>query len=510
VGTDVFYFNSKLYLVVVDYYSRWIEAVYLAAQTLAVVVDALKDVFSRYGVPDKLRSDNGPCFNSQCFRDFAGQWGFTHATSSPHYPQSNGMAERAVGIVKTLWRKSPDHASALLAYRTTPMASGYSPGELMFGRSVRSQLGVENNDFVNYDLFEEKERESKALAADRWNEKYRAKSLGDLETGSRVWVKSPGDRGREGEVIRKDKNPESYWVKVDMRELRRNRKHLFLLGAGTENEYNDLYVEPLGNGDGRVIDSCNEPADDAVPIIVLNDVVHNCVDVPLQDEEPAQAVVQDVPNEHVVAGDDVVIVPEDTEPVVDVRVDGAEGPPLHTSESVFTDIDVIKPDIDVNVPDVDDVFYENIVQPLCTNESVIARDKVELSVTVMPDNQPLCTDESVFGGGRVNLPVAVMPNNQPLCANESVFDSNKVDLPVIDDLNLSDDQPLYTTDHKTTDSELADAGLLGTTEPKVRTKQKGPGRGVGKKSVPPSRRYTTRSGREVVNPRHKDYMYNSN
>jgi hypothetical protein len=222
-----------------------------------------------------------------------------------------------------------------------------------------------------------------------------------------------------------------------------------------------------------------------VPIIVLNDVVHNCVDVPLQDEEPAQAIAQDVANENVVAGDDVVIVPEDTEPVVDVRVDGAEGPPLHTSESVFTDIDVIIPDIDVNVPDVDDVFYENIVQPLCTNESVIARD-------------------------RVNLPVAVMPNNQPLCANESVFDSNKVDLPVIDDLNLSNDQPLYTTDHKTTDSELADAGLLGTTEPKVRTKQKGPGRGVGKKSVPPSRRYTTRSGREVVNPRHKDYMYDSN
>jgi transposase InsO family protein len=140
VGTDVFYFDDKLYLVVVDYYSRWIEAVYIAAQTSDKVVEALKDVFARYGVPGKLRSDNGPCFNSGCFSEFVRMWGFKHVTSSPHYPQSNGMAERAVGTVKSLWRKTPDHASAMLAYRTTPIASGYSPGELMFGRSIRSEL----------------------------------------------------------------------------------------------------------------------------------------------------------------------------------------------------------------------------------------------------------------------------------------------------------------------------------------------------------------------------------
>jgi hypothetical protein len=122
---------------------------------------------------------------------------------------------------------------------------------------------VENRDFVDYDSFEEKERKSKAEAADNWNRKYRAKDLDELEIGSRVWVKSPGDRGREGRVVRKDCNPESYWVSVGMREVRRNRKHLFLLDSGQGSGFGDLCREPLEFGDSRIIDSCNVPVENA-------------------------------------------------------------------------------------------------------------------------------------------------------------------------------------------------------------------------------------------------------
>ena len=89
-------------MVVVDYYSRWIEAVPIETQMAKCVIDVLKEVFSRLGVLNRVRSDNGPCFACAEFCQFAKSWGFVHATSSPLYPQFNGMAEKAVGTVKEL------------------------------------------------------------------------------------------------------------------------------------------------------------------------------------------------------------------------------------------------------------------------------------------------------------------------------------------------------------------------------------------------------------------------
>jgi transposase InsO family protein len=51
---------------------------------------------SRYGIPDKLMSDNGPQYDNHHFKKFIAEYGIEHKTSSPRYPQSNGYAERAV------------------------------------------------------------------------------------------------------------------------------------------------------------------------------------------------------------------------------------------------------------------------------------------------------------------------------------------------------------------------------------------------------------------------------
>ena len=57
-------------------------------------------MFSRLGIPEVVRSDNGTQYLSRRFRRFAELWRFQHVTSSPEYPRSNGMVERYVQVVK--------------------------------------------------------------------------------------------------------------------------------------------------------------------------------------------------------------------------------------------------------------------------------------------------------------------------------------------------------------------------------------------------------------------------
>ena len=118
VGTDLFHIRGQTYLLVVDYLSRYIEMAFLQSmQTSQEVIRALKAIFARHGVPQIVRSDNGPQFSSGEFIKFSKDWGFESVTSSPKYPQSNGAAERAVQTLKTLLKMEEDPAKVLLAYR---------------------------------------------------------------------------------------------------------------------------------------------------------------------------------------------------------------------------------------------------------------------------------------------------------------------------------------------------------------------------------------------------------
>lgn len=123
VASDLFQLNGKVYLLVVDYLSRYMEVHMLAIATTTSVsiICALKAIFARHGIPSVLVSDNGPQYSSTEMQEFAEMYNFQHITSSPHYPQSNGMAERAVKTAKSLSEKSADPYMALLSYRATPL-----------------------------------------------------------------------------------------------------------------------------------------------------------------------------------------------------------------------------------------------------------------------------------------------------------------------------------------------------------------------------------------------------
>ena len=127
VGMDLFELNGKLYLVIVDYYSRWVEFRKLTSLTSEHTIEVMKEVFATHGIPDVIMSDSGPQFSAEAFAQFAMSYGFTHTTSSPRYPQANGEAERAVRILKEILKKNDDPYLALLTQRTTPLLNSLSP-----------------------------------------------------------------------------------------------------------------------------------------------------------------------------------------------------------------------------------------------------------------------------------------------------------------------------------------------------------------------------------------------
>ena len=88
------------YLLMINYFSRWIEIAKLEQTTSQCVIDHIRSIFAQHGIPETLISDNGPQYSAESFRQFAQEYGFEHITSSPHFPQSNGEEERAVQTVK--------------------------------------------------------------------------------------------------------------------------------------------------------------------------------------------------------------------------------------------------------------------------------------------------------------------------------------------------------------------------------------------------------------------------
>ena len=140
IGVDLCQFERHEYLVMVDYHSRWIEILHLTTTTSSAVIAKMKDVFARLGLPQEVFSDNGPQFVSEQFRQFAKKCDFNHITSSPHLPNSNGEAERAVKTAKSILRQEDPWLALMINHDTVIAATGCSPSQLMMGRHLRTNL----------------------------------------------------------------------------------------------------------------------------------------------------------------------------------------------------------------------------------------------------------------------------------------------------------------------------------------------------------------------------------
>ncbi len=243
LGSDLFELQGTHYLVIVDYFSRYPEVVKLTTTTSSAIIAALKAVFSRHGILETLRSDNGPQYAAQEFQEFVETYGFQHTTSSPRYPQSNGQAERTVQTVKQLLKKQlQDHSAdpymALLTYRTTPLTwCGLSPDELLMGRRLRTSLPQTDKllipEWSYLPEFKNADDQLKTQQKRDFDKRHRAHELPDLHVGTHVWVKTGEQDPIPGRVVGTAARPRSYVVDVPTGQLERNRKHLTVIPDAT-------------------------------------------------------------------------------------------------------------------------------------------------------------------------------------------------------------------------------------------------------------------------------------
>ena len=114
LSMDFAAYAGRQILIVVDHCSSWTWVFVFSSANSRLLVGALRDVFCTSGAPDVIWSDNGPQFSSSRSQQFCREWGVSHRTSSPHYPQSNGLAEAAFKSMKKLFRRCWDFAGAQL------------------------------------------------------------------------------------------------------------------------------------------------------------------------------------------------------------------------------------------------------------------------------------------------------------------------------------------------------------------------------------------------------------
>ena len=104
---------------------------------------AMKDMFARHGIRERLIADNMP-FNSLKFKNFASEREIEVVTSSLHYPSSNGLIERNKQTIKQLLKKvdgsKQDAFLALLEFHSSPISGmKESPAELLTSRKLRTR-----------------------------------------------------------------------------------------------------------------------------------------------------------------------------------------------------------------------------------------------------------------------------------------------------------------------------------------------------------------------------------
>ena len=143
-------FEGKMFLVIHSH-SKWGEVREMSSTTTLKTIEVLRELFSSFGLPEQLVSDNGPQFTSEQFVKFIQSNKIRHIRCSPYHPSSNGFVERFVRSFKEAMKASRNDglslrhslANFLLCYCSMPQATtGQPPSSLFLGRSLRTTFDL--------------------------------------------------------------------------------------------------------------------------------------------------------------------------------------------------------------------------------------------------------------------------------------------------------------------------------------------------------------------------------
>ena len=228
IGMDLMEFGGKHALVTIDYFSGFLTFDPLENATTGAVIKVLNNNIRKLGLPEQIISDNGPCFKSENFRQFCCNLNIGHVTSSPHYHQSNGRAERAIATVKSILKKTKtdtDITKAIIAYLDTPINDKLpSPAELFYNKRINTRLSIALNPPSLTD-------EDRLLLAE-WRSRHLVvppKKSTSFVSSQPIWyTDDSSSEWKPGLIESSDTTPDSYWIinQEKNRRLRRNKHDL--------------------------------------------------------------------------------------------------------------------------------------------------------------------------------------------------------------------------------------------------------------------------------------------
>lgn len=143
--------NGNYFLIVVDAFSKWLEVFQTKNTTSDWCIKKLSHLFTTFGLPLVIVSDNGSQFTSSTFKRYLDNNGICHRTCAPFHPSSNGQAERFVQTVKTGLLSMTEEQGEIqdkidrlvTQLRKVPSSTtGLSAYKLMFGRDIRTKLNI--------------------------------------------------------------------------------------------------------------------------------------------------------------------------------------------------------------------------------------------------------------------------------------------------------------------------------------------------------------------------------
>ncbi|XP_052710767.1 uncharacterized protein LOC128185133 [Crassostrea angulata] len=144
--------GNKYILTIIDFATRYPEAVALSGKETERVAEALVDVFSHVGVPREILTDQGTQFTSDVMKEVSRLLSLKRITTTPYHPMCNGLVEKFNGTLKQMLKRMcaerpkdwDKYLSALLfAYREVPQESlGFSPFELLYGHTVGGPMKI--------------------------------------------------------------------------------------------------------------------------------------------------------------------------------------------------------------------------------------------------------------------------------------------------------------------------------------------------------------------------------